>query len=431
MQLSRERRFTSISGSLMIASQALVAPAQADWFDDDAQWRGDAALLYYGEDGDRVTALEGTLQLTRLNADEQQLSFAATFDSLTGATPTGAVPQNTVQTFTRPSGRGEYAVTPGDTPLDDTFRDTRVQLNVGWSSALNTDWDYDLGAHLSKEYDYTSLGFNGGAVRYFDRKNTALRLGSALFFDTIEPEGRAPLPLTAMPLRDDFATEAEFAAAFAATRGNAKEHKQTAELTLGLTQVINPWMVTQFNYSYALVDGYQTDAFKLVSVVDGDGVAQRHLYEARPDQRNKHAVFWQTKAHFGAPVLDVSYRFMTDDWDIDSHTLDLRLNWQFSNGHNLEPHLRLYRQSAAEFYRPYLMDGAPLPEYASADYRLAEMDTYTIGLKYALPLGEHQASVRLEYYLQQPDGPTGPGQLAELELYPEVQAVILQLAYRF
>lgn len=430
MQL-KDKRFACISGSLMVASQALVAPAQADWFDDDANWDFTAALLYYGEDADRVTAVEGTVQGVRTNADDEQLSLSVTVDSLTGATPTGAVVQTTPQTFTRPSGRGEYTTEAGETPLDDTFRDTRVQLNAGWAAALSENWDYDLGAHLSKEYDYTSLGISGGVTRYLNRKNTAFRIGTAAFFDTLEPEGRTPLPLATMPLRADYPDEAAFASAFSATRGNAKEHKTTAELTLGVTQVINRSVIMQLNYSYAQVDGYQTDPFKLVSVVDSEGTALHHLYESRPDSRSKHALFWQTKVHFGAPVLDVSYRFMTDDWAIDSHTLDARLNWLFSNGHSLEPHLRYYRQSAAEFYQPYLLDDSPLPVYASADYRLAEMDTYTVGLKYGFPIGDNQAALRLEYYVQQPDGPAGPGQLANLELYPEVKALMAQLSYRF
>ncbi|MBY6185338.1 DUF3570 domain-containing protein [Marinobacter hydrocarbonoclasticus] len=430
MQL-KEQRFACISGSLMIASQTLMAPAQANWNSPEQQWQTDAALLYYGEDNDRVTAVEGALKAVRTDADGQTLSLAATIDSLTGATPTGAVPQNRAQTFTRPSGRGAYTTAAGQTPLDDTFRDTRVQLNAGWAATLNPDWDYDLAGHLSREYDYTSFGISGGATRHFDRKNTSLRFGTALFFDTIEPEGRIPLPLSIMPLRQDFPDDAAFAAAFQATRGNAKAHKTTAELTLGLSQVINRSMVMQLNYSLASVDGYQTDAFKLVSVVNHDGVSLRQLYESRPEERLRHALFWHTKIHLGAPMLDMSYRFMSDDWDIDSHTVDLRLNWRFENGHTLEPHLRYYQQSAAGFYRPFLMEGQPVPEFASADYRLADMDTYTVGLKYVWPMDQHQISARLEYYLQQPEGPPGPGELAGLELYPEVRALMLQLGYRF
>ncbi|SHG92266.1 DUF3570 domain-containing protein [Ferrimonas marina] len=430
----------NISAALAAASSALVSPAGqaglSDWFEDLSQWQVNTALLYYGEDGDRVTAWEGTVQAQRTNGDQQTLSLAATLDSLTGASATGAVPQDQVQTFTRPSGNGEYQVAPGQTPLDDTFKDTRLQLNIGWAEPISIEWEYDLGGHLSKEYDYLSLGLYGGATRYFDRNNTALRFGASVFYDTIEPEGDIPVPFSAMALRADYDSEEAFRQAFDQTRGAGSDTKTTAELTLGLTQVINPALVMQLNYSYAQVSGYQTDPFKFVSEIDDTGTALVQRYERRPDRRSKHALFAQAKAHLserlGGPVLDASYRFMTDDWGIDSHTLDLRYNLRLANGHFIEPQLRLYRQTAAEFYRPFLRRGEPLPDYASADYRLADMDTYTLGLKYGIPLSQQrQADIRVAYYRQQPSGPGGPGQLQSLELYPALSAWIVQLSYRF
>ncbi|GAA4899272.1 DUF3570 domain-containing protein [Ferrimonas pelagia] len=425
--------FYNISAALAVASAALIAtPAQADWFEDDAGWQLDTALLYYGEDGARITAVEGKIQAVRTNADDGALSMALTLDALTGASATGAVAQQQAQTFTRPSGRGEYTTAAGDTPLDDSFQDTRLQLNLGWRQPINARWEYDIASHLSKEYDYLSLGLSGGATYYWNKKNSALRVGASLFYDTIEPEGAIPLPLAQMPIRADYPSEQAFVEAFNATRGNSSDNKRTAEISLGLTQVINRATVMQFNYSYAQVDGYQTDPFKLVSVIDQTGTALRQLYESRPDQRSKHALFWQTKIHLGGPVLDTSYRLMTDDWGIDSHTLDLRFDYRFDKGHYLEPHLRYYRQSAADFYRPFLLEGASRPQYATADYRLAEMTTYTVGLKYGFPVGRsQQASLRLEYYVQTPEGDTGPGQLQSLDLYPQIKALMAQISYRF
>jgi hypothetical protein len=81
-------------------------------------------------------------------------------------------------------------------------------------------------------------------------------------------------------------------------------------------------------------------------------------------------------------VLDLSYRYMTDDWEIDSHTVDLRFRWPLGDRSYVEPHIRYYSQSEAEFYRSSLIDGEALPEYASADYRLGNFDAVTVGAKY-------------------------------------------------
>jgi hypothetical protein len=136
----------------------------------------------------------------------------------------------------------------------------------------------------------------------------------------------------------------------------------------------------------------------------------------------------------GGKVLDASYRFMTDDWDIDSHTVDLRYRWPLNDRRYLEPHVRYYTQSYAEFYRPSIDGGAALPSYASADYRLGEFDAITVGIKYGWKtVSGSEWSARLEFYTS--DGSI-PGNLligdqGGREIYPDLDAVIAQVSYRF
>src|SRR5690606_33452379 len=112
-----------------------------------------------------------------------------------------------------------------------------------------------------------------------------------------------------------------------------------------------------------------------------------------------------------------------DDWDITSHTLETRWRLPFGDSHFIEPHLRFYQQSEAEFYTPFLLDTETLPEYASADYRIGKLNAYTLGLKYGRQLANgHEFGVRFEYYSQAPQdvGKDAPGQLQEMDLYPKV-----------
>ena len=100
----------------------------------------------------------------------------------------------------------------------------------------------------------------------------------------------------------------------------------------------------------------------------------------------------------------------------------------------LEPHLRYYTQTAASFYRYSLADGTPLPEFASADARLAAMDAYTVGLKYAHQTsGGNEWNARLELYHQVSTPPSATligNQAANLKM-PDFDAVILQFGYHF
>ncbi|HEX9852581.1 MAG TPA: DUF3570 domain-containing protein, partial [Woeseiaceae bacterium] len=144
--------------------------------------------------------------------------------------------------------------------------------------------------------------------------------------------------------------------------------------------------------------------------------------------------YGQAKYYMSGKVLDLSYRYMTDDWEIDSHTLEARYRLPFGDRRYLEPHVRWYTQTAADFYRISLVDGAPPLEFASSDYRLGEFDAITVGMKYGWKTrSDNEMSVRLEYYMQ--DGSAPPDQIignqAGRELYPDLDAIIAQFSYRF
>jgi Protein of unknown function (DUF3570) len=425
----------NLKALLTTATCALLSihsPAQAtETISSDDEWQFDTALMYYGE-SDRVTAVEGIIAGQKLYGNDEVLNLKLTLDSLTGASANGAVAQPEIQTFTRPSGNGQYTTKPGDTPLDDTFKDTRVQFTGQWTQPISEDYTWSIGGNVSKEYDYLSLSVNSNLARDFNNKNTTLSAGFAFAFDIIEPEGGIPKPLSTMVIGEK--DTPEFDDAFDATRIGSDEDKTTVDLLFGVTQVINRRMIVQLNYSYSDADGYMTDPFKIVSVVNNEGYAQKYLYEHRPDTRTKHAVYGQAKYHFEQSIMDISYRYMTDDWSIDSHTVDLHYTFLLNDGHYIEPHFRYYTQSAAEFYQPFLIENQPLPKYVSADYRIGEMDAYTLGIKYNMPINNgDNLAFRLEYYKQSPtsDGTKAIGVLKDQELYEEVDAIIAQITYSF
>jgi hypothetical protein len=126
---------------------------------------------------------------------------------------------------------------------------------------------------------------------------------------------------------------------------------------------------------------------------------------------------------------------MSDDWGIRSHTIDLHYRWALDGGGYLEPHVRRYRQSAADFFHFYVDSGGPFPVYLSADPRLAHFDASTFGIKWGTRIGrDGEWNVRLEQYQQTGSGPAVvPAQLQGLNLYPGLKAWLLQggLHYAF
>jgi len=409
---------------LATATLALLGSASAASAGEFEGWEIDTSILYYQESDKRVTAIEPTLNLSKEFSGKRFAHFRLVIDSLTGATPNGASPSNVPQTFTRPSGNGQYTIAAGEIPLDNTFLDTRVGLSGSWTQPLDRLTLGTVGLNLSHEFDFQSIGLNASVSKDINQRNTTLSLGIAGEFDTINPHGGVPIPFKEMLKPGD-----------PPNRQSQKETKTVIDAILGVTQVVNRKTLMQFNYSLSHSTGYHTDPFKLISRVDGNtGAPIDYIFESRPESRTKHSLFWLTRYHLSRDVLGASYRFFTDDWGVISHTVNLTYHWKINEKHSLEPHLRFYQQSEADFYRVGLSNNAPLPKEATADYRMAAFTGMTVGFSYGWDFREESSIlVRLEYYTQTGDSnhDTAIGLQKNQDLFPDLQATILQIQYSF
>lgn len=422
MQLNKKR---TINGALALATCSLlgIQPVQAAAESSPTEgkdWKIDTAILSYSEK-DRVDATEANIRAQKNFGEERFLNINFVADTLSGASPNGAAPTDSPQTFTSPSGKETYTADAGEIPLDDTFRDTRLQLGLSWDAPLSRVSRYNIGTNISTEHDYTSLSLSGGYSHDFNKKNTTLTIGAAYAADSISPEGDIPTP------KSSYALE---------SRDADSESKDVFDLVFGITQVINARTLMQFNIGLSDASGYQNDPYKIVSVVDNNGRPVDYLYESRPDARTKTFFYWDTKYHTPwEDTIDLAYRYMTDDWGVDSHTVDLHYRWNISNNFYAEPHFRFYQQTAADFYRHSVLQSEALAtddEPVSADYRLAEFDTTTVGLKLGYLLSaDSELNLRLENYQQQGEAKPADavGVQRNYDMYPDLDASILQIGY--
>ena len=393
-------------------------------------WQIDSAVLLYKESGGRVTAVEPVLSARRTDGNDRTLSLKVTLDALTGASPNGAVPQPAPQTFTSPSGESSYTTAPGATPLDSSFKDTRGALSVNFEQPFGDNQRLSLGTNLSAEYDFKSFSLNGALARDWNDKNTTLSVGAALEIDRMNPVGGLPAGL-----RRAFDAGAPRA---------SNESRNVIDLLFGVTQVMNRQWLTQLNLGIGRGSGNHNDPYKVLSVVDGTTgllVGDRYVNEARPDSRTRQSLFWQNKVHLTEDVIDVSYRYYRDSWGVSAHTLDARYRYEFGGGVHIEPHARVYRQGAADFWRGWLVEGQQWSSitqtaavaYASADARLAEFTGTTLGAKLGMPIGRgSELTLRLETYRQKQATPAqAPGVLQTLDIAPTLKATTLLLGYSF
>jgi len=438
MQLGRSK---SVRNTVAALTTALLGTSPVAAPSSD---KVETSILLYSET-DRVSAAEAIVSYSKMLERGWSISGTATYDALTGASPNGATPSRGIQSFTRPSGSGSYTAQPGETPLDDTFHDTRFGLAGTLSKQLDRNTNMQFGARFSSEYDYFSGGVNAGISHDLNQRNTTLSLSGSYSHDVISPEGRIPNPFASMLA---FAGEGEHDE----SEGEIEDHdhgarledsgsKDVFDVVVGVTRVLGRKTVARFNYSFSYTTGYLTDPFKILSVLEPPGSANAgepvdYLYEKRPDGRTKHALYGQILRYLGGNTLDISYRYFWDDWGVNSHTSEVFYRQQLGRGHSLQPHFRWYHQTGADFYRLFLLNGSPLPQYASADSRLAGFDAHTLGLQYAFPLGGNSnLTLTGEYYTQSGDSspPEAYGTLRELDLFPQMNALMLRagLSYGF
>lgn len=439
MQLDDEekvmiQKIKKITPMLGIATATLLGSvpsiSTASSIAEEKDWSIDTAALFYSESDSRVIAIEPVISAKRVFDDDRILSLKFALDSLTGASPIGALPSDEIQTFTRPSGKGDFITDANTFPTDDTFRDTRVALSANWSQPLTDTRTGSVGFSFSNEFDFRSLGLSFGFSQDLYQNNTTLNVGLNFESDLISPIGGIPAAYGAMQPKNA-----------SLVRDGADDSKTVIDVLVGFTQVLSRRSLLQFNYSRSESNGYLTDPFKIISVVDANGdVASndRYLYEVRPDSRSKQSLFVRLKHIFNPDIVDISYRYMWDDWDIKSHTIDARYRWYLSELQYIEPHVRYYRQDAADFYTPLLLgsdvSNATLPEFASADIRLAKFTGVTVGAKFARRLtSSSELSFKLEIYRQ--SGESTPSALfggnSDKDVFPDLTAFMAQVGYSF
>ncbi len=421
----------SIKFAVTALTAALIGSSAVHAADQD---QVESSLLIYSEK-DRVSAAEGIVGISKHLRGEFLLGLRLTYDGLTGPSPNGATPSSKIQTFTRPSGSGSYDTQPGRTPLDDTFKDTRFAVDATLGRPVGRMTQVSTGFHFSTEHDYSSFGFNAGLTHDLFQRNTTIGLSGAYSRDSVKPEGGVPVSLSTMLPPSGGGEEHE--GDDDDGEGGESRNKDVIDAVVSVNQVIDRSTIVRLNYSYSHSSGYLTDPYKILSVVQDansltPGAPDSYIFEKRPTSRNKQAVYGEVRRYLGGHTIDLAYRYFWDDWGVRSHTADVFFAWQFKNGHAIQPHIRWYSQSAADFHRFFLVKGEPLPENASADSRLAKFDALTLGMEYSLPFNS-VSRLRLtgEYYTQMGDNspPEAFGELRLYDLFPKLEAFMFRVGF--
>ncbi|MDO8332065.1 MAG: DUF3570 domain-containing protein [Fluviicoccus sp.] len=430
------------------------APAQAydieSAAEDSATGSTNLGVLSYQEGDGRIKVSKYQANVRNVWSEDSEFSIDLSVDSLSGGSPNGALPSRSVQTFATPSGRSLqkpvkkaptvqtcttpsgttynctagssekssiYDVSAGQLPMDNSFSDKRQAISMSYGGSLAPSTRLALGGAFSTEADYQSLSANVALTQSFNQKNTTLSLGVNVERDSSSPVGGTPLPLSN----------------YALFQRQGDQTKAVNDVLLGVTQVMTRRWLTRLNLSADNAQGYHNDPYKIVSALDSTGRVVGYLYENRPDQRSRRSLYWENRYALDRDTITASVRAMRDDWGMNSKTVDLRYRYVWSDGGFIEPHLRWYTQTAADFYRLYVMQGDPYLKAVSADSRLGGFTAKTVGVKLGYEMSRDSVfSLRFERYQQTGEvNMAGLPQLQGLDLNPGLSATIVSADLQF
>ncbi len=303
-----------------------------------------AQFLFYKESGGRTEVLNPLILWNQdFGKSGGQLNLTLGYDSISGASPTGAYP--TADTTTSASGT---VTASGQIPQSE-YRDTRKSVGLAYGRQFGANLP-TVNLAYAQENDYTarSVGFSDAWTLLGGR--ATLHFGAAFSRDTVSPVS-GPEVGQNLP-------------------------KSTNGFSLGWTWILGERDLADISLSLMNLSGYLSDPYKVVPI--GPDPSAQTLPDARPDTRSRRTIVAKYSHYFPwAGAVNVFYRYYGDNWSVHANTLDVTYNQRIGPDWIVSPEIRLYTQTGAYFYGNRFL--VPQP-YMSADYRLSPFGSFLGGL---------------------------------------------------
>lgn len=252
-----------------------------------------------------------------------------------------------------------------------SIEETRTDIEVN-PRYFQGGVSYGVRLGVSDEDDYRSemLGFN------YEREN-AQKTGTWQFAVDYSDDKIEPVDYQIYSIRPIKAT------------------RESTSFHLSYSKILNRFSMAQIGISFTEKSGYLADPYKAVF----NHTTQTLESEQRPDSRSQWAVSakWRRYQKQWDSALHADYRYYRDDWEVQSHAVDLALHKNLSTHWQIVPSLRYYSQQRAEFYQAYYV--SPRADgLQSTDYRLASYGAVTVGLATVGRFGQWQLRLGAQRY---------------------------------
>jgi hypothetical protein len=401
----------------------------------------DFLLSYYNQDGSK-SAVSGGIGSEKLTDVATNIVIAMPLDDdsiLTvdlGISAYSSASSSNINPFnaTGASGGGDddddrhlrFAAAPASAPYGTPWQassgasknDELTALTVNYahsSDSRNFIWNADVS--FSNEYDYTSVGFGGGIANLFNDKNTELSLKANVYLDQWRPIYPTELHEYSK-YGNNFLNQGYFSGVtvldqngLAATNyiPSAFEtiravNRNSYSASFGFSQVLSKKLQVSLFFDVLQQQGLLSSPYHRIYFSDKANyyIGQAQYipeYESEtnvgvykladdierlPDSRFKVPIGARLNYYINERfVLRSYYRYYSDNWNIQSHTLNFELPIKVSDRFTVFPLYRYYTQTQSEYYAPYEMHLSTEKYYTSdADLSTFDSNQYGLGINY-------------------------------------------------
>jgi hypothetical protein len=284
-------------------------------------------------------------------------------DIVTGATP---------RTYGKPTGKLDAISSATH------FSDVRHAFHGGLEVRVGRT-ELEAGYTFAFENDYRSHAIDAAAKVDLWGKNTTFKLGYAHNFDSVcDADNRGAVPLDRRALSTSSGCFNDKAL------GIVDEALAIDSYFASWTQVLTPILVSDLSVGLQVLDGFQSNPYRLVRLFNGTVEAQ----ESEPSLRQRFSVQGRLRIAVRRVrgALGLGGRFYDDSWGVKSGTAEL--TWEQYLVPTLLVRLRgrFYQQTRAVFYRDagearsYDAVG-PVGQYFTGDRELSPFRDYLVGVK--------------------------------------------------
>jgi len=346
---------------------------------------GDNAATSGGIGTEEMTDLRATMVVAIPLNDDDVITVDTGISAYTSASSSNVDPFD-----------GKKAADPFVASSGASKADLWANFTVGYSHSSDDRNEIITGKlTVSSEYDYFSIGGGGSYTKLFNEKNTTLSVNGFVYIDTWKPYYPKELrPFSAEGVGLD---DALFY--YNTMTGNTNYNprfqqfddkgRNSYALGLNFSQILSEKLQGSLIFDVIQQKGLLSTPFHRVyfSDVADSFIENFHLADSNeklPDTRVKIALGGRLNYYINEfVVLRTFYRFFTDDWGINSHTISVELPIKITDKFTLYPSYRFYNQTAADYFAPYEKH-LSTNQFYSSDYDLSKYNAnqYGFGVRY-------------------------------------------------